>query len=113
MHKILGTLLVGAAVVGGVTLAKGASTAASPEAKVCERLADLCSADPPKQTELDECVHDMKDLRKQAGSTSFEKTRSCIDESQSCAAASGCIVGGAGVGMVGEMLKGLGNAMTK
>ena len=113
MHKILGTLLVGAAVVGGVTLAKGASTASTPEGKMCARLEVVCHTDEPDGISVEQCTHQMKEIRTQAGNASFDKSERCIEEAQSCAAAAGCMVGGIGVGMTGEMLKGLGNAMTK
>lgn len=113
MKKVLATLLVGTMVVGGVTLVKGASQTSTPEGKLCVRLADLCPNDGPKPSDFDECVGDMKDMRKVVGNASFDKTQRCVDESRSCAAASGCMAGGLGVGMVGEMMKGFGNALTK
>ena len=113
MKKLLGTLLVGSMVVGGVTLVRGATAASTPEGKMCVRLADLCPNDDPKPSDQDECVDEMKDMRKTVGNASFDKTQRCIDESQSCAAAAGCMAGGFGVGMVGEMMKGFGNALTK
>lgn len=113
MKKLLGTVLVGSMVVGGVTLVRGASAASTPEGKMCVRLADMCPGDATKPMTLDECVGDMKEMRKVAGKRAFEKTQQCVDEADSCAAASGCIAGGIGVGAMGEMLKGFGNALTK
>jgi hypothetical protein len=113
MKKILATLLVGGLVVGGVVVVKGASAAATPEGKMCVRMAELCSTDAPKPADFEQCVDGMKKLRKMSGDASFEKSQKCLDESQSCAAASGCMVGGIGVGSVGEMMKGFGNAVTK
>jgi hypothetical protein len=48
-----------------------------------------------------------------SGDVPFERSRKCIEESQSCAAASGCLMGGVGVGALGEMMKGFGTAVTK
>lgn len=113
MKKILTTLLVGSVVVGGVVLVKGASAASTPEGKTCIKLQEMCPPDPSKPMTFDQCVDEMRDLRKMAGNASFEKSARCIDESESCAAATGCLVGGAGMGVMGEMMKGLGNAMSK
>jgi hypothetical protein len=112
MKKILATVLVGGVVVGGVVLARGASLAATPEGEVCLKVAELCSTD-AKAKDLEECVDGMKKLRKMSGDASFERSRKCIDESKSCAAASGCMMGGVGVGALGEMMKGFGAAITK
>jgi hypothetical protein len=112
MKKILATLLVGSLVVGGVVLVKSASAAATPEGQTCVKMAELCSTD-PKASDLDQCVDGMKKLRKMSGDVPFERSRKCIEESQSCAAASGCLMGGVGVGALGEMMKGFGTAVTK
>src|SRR5438128_3470991 len=112
MKKIIAVALVGTLVVGGVVVASGASKAATPEGKMCVRLGELCATDPSAK-DLDECIDGMKELRKMSGPSSFERSQKCIDESNSCAAASGCIMGGAGVGTLGEFLKGFGNALSK
>ncbi|HEY8078932.1 MAG TPA: hypothetical protein VIF62_32595, partial [Labilithrix sp.] len=62
---------------------------------------------------FDQCVDEMKQLRKMSGDPAFERSQKCIDESNSCAAASGCMLGGVGVGTLGELMKGFGNAMSK
>jgi hypothetical protein len=113
MSKILTTLLVGSVVVGGVVLVKGASAASTPEGKMCVRLQDMCPRDDAKPMTFDQCVDGMKDVRKMAGNASFEKSARCVEESESCAAATGCLMGGVGMGVMGEMMKGFGNAMTK
>ena len=112
MKKVLLVALVGTAVVGTVVVASGASKAATPEGKMCVRLAELCATDQSTK-DFDECVDGMKKLRKMSGDPSFDRSQKCLDESQSCAAATGCMVGGAGVGSVGEYLKGFGNALSK
>ena len=112
MKKLLLVALVGSAVVGTVVVASGASKAATPEGKMCVRLAELCSTDQSTK-DFDECVDGMKQLRKMSGDRAFERSQQCVEESSSCAAASGCMMGGVGVGTIGEMLKGFGNAMSK
>lgn len=48
-----------------------------------------------------------------------EKLQSCVadlekaKESNSCAAVSGCMMGGVGMGAVGEMMKGFGSALSR
>ena len=37
----------------------------------------------------------------------------CVQESTTCAAATGCMLGGVGVGALGEMMKGLGSALSR
>jgi hypothetical protein len=111
MKKLLVTALVGSLLVGGVVLAKNTT---SPEAKTCIKMHDLCASDEKVEAEkLDKCVDDMKRVKKLAGEKSFDKTAKCVDESSSCAAAVGCWGGGVGLGAMGEMMKGFGNAMTQ
>lgn len=115
MNKVFGVALVGALVVGGVVLIKGASGASSaitPEGKMCVRLGELCGADPSTE-KLESCVEDMKKMRKMSGDAAFERSQSCVAESKSCGAASGCMMGGVGVGTLGEVLKGFGTALSK
>jgi hypothetical protein len=112
VKKLVVIAVVGAALVGGIVLAKGASVASSPEGKACTKMADLCGAE-GNWKDLNECVDDMKKARKLAGDVPFERTAACIDESKSCAAAAGCWMGGVGVGAAGEMMKGFGTALTK
>jgi hypothetical protein len=112
MKKVLLVALVGAAVVGVVVVASGASKAATPEGKMCLRLAELCSTEQSAK-DFDQCVDGMKDLRKMSGDSSFERSQKCLDESKSCAAATGCMIGGAGVGSLGEFMKGFGTALSK
>jgi hypothetical protein len=112
MKKLIGVAVVGALVVGGVVVASGASKAATPEGKMCVRLAELCATDQSPK-DFDECVDGMKKLRKMSGDASFDRSQQCIDESKSCSAASGCLIGGAGMGSVGEFMKGFGNALSR
>lgn len=112
VKKLLAVGLLGAAVVGGVTVVAQTRAVATPEGRVCVRLADLCGRE-SSSSALDSCVSDMKQTRKLAGDASFERSTKCIDESSSCAAAAGCMMGGVGVGALGEMMKGFGTAVSK
>ncbi len=78
--------------------------------KLCVRLGELCGADPSKETRQS-CVEDMQKMRKMSGDAAFERSQSCVAESKSCGAASGCMMGGVGVGTLGEVLKGFGTAL--
>ncbi|HVH46819.1 MAG TPA: hypothetical protein VM925_30965 [Labilithrix sp.] len=113
MKKLIVVGLVGTAIIGGVVLAKGASAASTPEGKACTRMASLCSTEEKSAKDLDRCVDDMKATRKLAGDVAFERSTKCLDEANSCAAASGCWVGGVGVGALGEAMKGFGTALSK
>ncbi|MCL2776586.1 MAG: hypothetical protein FWD73_01180 [Polyangiaceae bacterium] len=120
MKKIAGVALVGALVLGAIVVAKSApslSLVMSEEGKVCMRLGELCDGrDTPDMSKagakFDECVDDMKQARKMSGEQAFARTRSCMEESKTCGAATGCVIGGVGVGAVGEMLKGFGSALS-
>lgn len=113
MKKLIVVGLIGAAIVGGVVVASGASQASTPEGRACVKMADLCGEQNASYKDLDKCVDDMKKARKLAGDSSFDKSAKCVQESNSCAAATGCWMGGVGVGAMGELLKGFGTAITK
>ncbi len=111
MKKLLVVALVGTAIVGVVVAAAGAK-ASTPEAKMCIKMGELCATESGAK-DFDQCVDGMKKLRKMGGDAAFERSQKCIDESNSCAAVSGCMMGGVGVGAMGELVKGFGNAMSK
>jgi len=115
MKKVVGVVLVGALVVGGIVVVKGApsiSLVVSEEGKTCARLGELCDAQKSSE-KLDQCVDEMKKMRQMAGDPAFERSRKCVEESTTCGAATGCMAGGVGMGAVGEMLKGFGSALSK
>jgi hypothetical protein len=78
----------------------------------CARLADLCSTSDEK-VDTDACVKKLGDARKMSGSNNVDRSELCLTEAKTCAAASGCLSGGVGVGAAGEFLKGLGAALSK
>jgi hypothetical protein len=77
----------------------------------CARLADLCSTSDQK-VDTDECEKKLGDARKMSGPSNVERSELCLADAKSCAAASGCISGGIGMGATGEFLKGLGSALS-
>lgn len=113
MKKLIVVGLIGAAIIGGVVLAKGASAAVTPEGRACTKMASLCGSEGKGPKDFDECTEDLKSARKFAGEPAFERSTKCIDEAASCAAVAGCLAGGVGVGAVGEALKGFGSALSK
>jgi hypothetical protein len=112
MKKILGVGLVGAALIGVVVIAKGAP-AATPEGKTCIKMSELCGATDASSTKLDTCIADLERAKKVAGTPAMERSMACVQESTTCAAATGCMLGGVGVGALGEMMKGFGSALSR
>lgn len=82
------------------------------DAAACARLADLCSTSDHKVDATD-CQKQLLDARKMAGAGNVERSEQCLSDAKTCAAASGCMSGGVGMGAMGEFLKGLGGALSK
>jgi hypothetical protein len=82
------------------------------DAAACQRIVELCSTSEQK-VDPAECEKKFADGRKIAGSANVERSLSCVAEAKTCAAASGCVSGGVGMGAIGEFLKGLGSALSK
>lgn len=112
LKKLIVVGLVGAAIIGGVVVAKG-SALVTPEGRACTKMASLCETESKSLKDLETCADDMKSMRKLAGEPAFERSTKCIDEASSCAAVAGCLAGGVGVGAIGEALKGFGTALSK
>ncbi|HEY3816115.1 MAG TPA: hypothetical protein VGL81_03035 [Polyangiaceae bacterium] len=105
---------------GATTVATPATTTAVPAAPSpavlgdkasCARLADLCSTSDQK-VDTDECEKKLGDARKMSGGSNVDRSEVCLADAKTCAAASGCISGGIGLGATGEFLKGLGSALS-
>ena len=115
MKKLIGVSIVGAVLVVGIVFLFMAKPALNPllsvEAKTCMRVADLCTpgvaADLQK---LNDCEEALKSVKRLSGDEAFSKSTTCVADANSCAAAGGCMMGGAGVGAVSEFLKGFANA---
>lgn len=113
MKKILGVGLIGAAVIGAVVIARAAGPAATPEGKACIRIHELCGIDGKTDNALESCVADLEKAKKLAGAPNVERSMKCVEESNTCAAVTGCMMGGVGMGAMGEMMKGFGSALTR
>jgi hypothetical protein len=81
------------------------------DAAACERLADLCSTSDQK-VDVSECEKQLSDAHKMAGAGNVARSEQCIADARTCAAATGCISGGVGMGAMGEFLKGFGSALS-
>jgi len=113
MKKLLGVGLVGALVVGLLVVAKGASPALTAEGRTCVKLGELCGPTDKSQEKLDACIDGLEQAKKVSGVPAVERSMACVQESNTCAAASGCMMGGIGVGAVGELMKGVGSALSR
>ncbi len=112
MKKILGVGLVGLIVVGAVVLANGAVRASTPEGKMCVKLAELCGANDKTSAKLDSCIENLQNAKKIAGNNAVDRSMACVEHSDTCMAATGCMMGGVGVSALGEMMKGFGEALS-
>ena len=112
MKKLLVVGLVGAAVVGGIVVVK-ARPAATPEGRACIKIGDLCNAQDKSSEKLDKCIEGMESAKKVAGVPAVERSMKCVEESTTCMAATGCMMGGVGMGALGEFAKGFGTAISK
>ena len=84
---------------------------AHPEVAACSRVASLC-ADADARGSCDRAFGAIL----KAGPEAAQGSARCVSEAQSCAAATGCLVGGVGgaaAGAAGEFLKGLGKSLEK
>ncbi len=88
------------------------AAASAADATACARLAGLCSTSDQK-VDAAGCLKQLADARKMAGAGNVERSEQCLGDAKTCAAASGCMSGGVGMGAMGEFLKGLGGALSK
>ncbi len=96
---VLGFLGLGAAAFFGV------GPLASAEARTCSRLAGLCGGS--RETTMRRCRDVFEEIHKVAGAAAVEKTATCLSSVQTCAAGAGCVVGGVGGSVLGELTRGL------
>jgi len=124
MRKILAILvLVAIAGIAASVLLSKKSVFATPETKACARVNELCASDssvaqdprghPDPRADLEHCVDAMTGAKKVAGQKAVDQSVQCINEATTCGKAMGCVVGGVGVGTVKEVLKGVGDAVTR
>ena len=99
MKKVAVAVLV-LGMFGGVAWAVGRS----PERSACIKLGELC-ADAKKGSvaELDQCVDQVKELRKLGGDAPVDKALTCIDGAKTCPEAMGCVAGAGYAALPGLM----------
>jgi hypothetical protein len=113
------TAVVATATVTTAAPATATPSTASPpssgttgDTTACAKLAELCSTS-DKKVDVAECEKELADARKMSGAANVERSEQCLADAKTCAAASGCISGGVGMGAMGEFLKGLGSAISR
>jgi hypothetical protein len=117
MKKILvvvAILVVVGGVLGWVFRKPIALAFASRETRACAKLADLCAAErEAKASDIEVCENAWTNARKIAGEKNVEKSLGCIEEAETCAKATGCMLGGVGVGAAQELIQGVGEALLR
>jgi hypothetical protein len=88
------------------------SVAVDSDSAACAKMAALCSTSDEK-VDTAECERKLADGRKLSGGANVQRSIACLAEAKTCAAATGCLAGGLGMGAVGEFLKGLGSSLSK
>ncbi len=115
MKKLLVTLLV-LGLIGGGGFVAYRSLFVPPEQRACDRLAQLCSSDDGTDKtgakNTGRCEKAMLKLKETAGDKQLTAASECIDEADSCLKAAGCLFG-AGIGAMGEFLKGAKEALDR
>jgi hypothetical protein len=103
----------GAASALTTTPATAAATSAPlvTDATACARLSALCSTS-DHAVDTAQCEKQLADARKMSGEANVVRSEQCLGDAKTCAAASGCLSGGVGMGAMGEFLKGLGTALS-
>ena len=79
---------------------------ATPEARVCSRLTDLCG-----EQGASSCESDFGKLRQALGTDALERTADCVDDSATCAEAVGCMASGLLRDGIEQLGKGIGRGL--
>jgi hypothetical protein len=85
----------------------------SAEYRACSHLADVCEEGAERQSRVESCEKELRDLRSSAGAEAVDRTLTCIQEAKTCVAAAGCMVGGIGGGILNEFIKGVQKSLPK
>jgi hypothetical protein len=101
----------GLATPAGTATATAAAAAPVSDATACARLGELCSTS-DHTMDTAQCEKQLADARKMSGEANVLRSEQCLVDAKTCAAASGCLSGGVGMGAMGEFLKGLGSALS-
>jgi hypothetical protein len=94
--------------------APAATSTAAPitsDTAACTRLSELCTTS-NERVDVAECEKQLADARKMSGANNVARSEQCLADAHTCAAATGCISGGVGMGAMGEYLKGFGSALS-
>lgn len=100
MKKLL-VFLILAAVAGALVYR---FVLATPEARTCARLVELCGAEAESVTS---CEEDLGEMRKLAGADAVEKAADCVAGSDTCIEATACTITGLLRGTADEVLQGI------
>lgn len=100
MKKLL-VLLVLAAVAGALVYR---FVLATPEARVCARLTELCGAESESTTS---CEDDLREIREVAGTEAVERAAECVAGADTCVEATACTITGLLRGTADEVLQGI------
>ncbi len=98
MKKLL-VFLVLAAVAGALVYR---FVLATPEARACARLAELCGAESTTS-----CEEELGEMRQLAGTDAVEQAADCISGSDTCMEATACTITGLLRGTADEVLQGI------
>jgi hypothetical protein len=101
----------GIANAAATTTPNAAAAPSLSDTTACARLAELCSTS-DHNVDTSQCEKQLVDARKMSGEANVLRSEQCLGEAKTCAAATGCISGGMGMGAMGEFLKGLGTALS-
>jgi hypothetical protein len=77
----------------------------------CVKLSDVCTTSQQK-VDVADCERQLADARKVSGGNNVDRAHLCMNDAQTCAAATGCLSGTLGTGTLGEYLKGFGSALS-
>lgn len=77
---------------------------ATPEARLCARLTDLCGAE-----EASSCESRFGELRKAVGPEAMERAADCVGDSETCVEATACMA----TGLLGDTVEQIGKGIER
>lgn len=86
---------------------------ASPERRACAKMGEVCGNNDGGLRELEACEDGFAKARKLVGDAPVDRSIACIADTQSCIGATGCVIGGIGIGALSDFGKGFGSASSK
>lgn len=88
MKKVVAGVIALGIIGGGVAWA----VTRTPERRLCVRMGELCGVEGDFK-DYEQCVDGIERLEKIAGEEPIESAADCVDRADTCAQATGCIVG--------------------